>query len=203
MTQIIESNFQLKCLICWIVLTNYIPNVWIKKKTTYTWIYHFTEHTYKCMYIAMAEFLYPFKSPLEGPVLILMKWKIHFLTYFFFSKTSLSQLSLKSRSCPLSVIINYMFRNNKVGVMSVNSLKKLLWCDQTFPLGSFPLEGEGLRLETSPHIWGNLSCCGVGFSHWDWHLALPADPAVQFFYLFKLQSQRSSWNTQFTSFWVF
>ena len=29
---------------------------------------------------------------------------------------------------------------------------------------------------------------GVGFSH----LALPADPAVQFFYLIKLQSQRSS-----------
>ena len=52
----------------------------LKKKKTYTGIYHFTEHTYKCVYIAMAEFLYPFKSSSEGPVLILMKWKISFLT---------------------------------------------------------------------------------------------------------------------------
>ena len=35
------------------------------------------------------------------------------------------QLSLKNRSCPFSVMIDHMFRNNKVGVLSVNSLKKL------------------------------------------------------------------------------
>ena len=63
------------------------------------------------------------------------------------------QLSLKNRSCPFSVMIDHMFRNNKVGVLSVNSLKKLSWCDQTFPLGSFPLEGEGLRKPELPWSW--------------------------------------------------
>ena len=144
--------------------------------------------------------------PRKGPFWSSWNGKLVF-SLSFFPKTSLSQLSLKSRSCPLSVIIDYMFRNNKVAVLGVNSLKKLSWLTKPSHWVASPYACQARRVRvwgwkparTSEEAW---AAAELG-SHSDWHPALPADPAVQFFYLIKLQSQRSSWNTQVMSGWVF
>lgn len=177
-----------------------------KNKLYHEFIILLNTHINVCI-LQWQNFYIHLHLPWKGPFWSSWNGKLVFSLSFFFPKTSVSQLSLKSGSCPLSVIIDYMFRNNKVGVLGVNSLKKLSWCDQTFPLGSFPSalsgsEGEGVGLETASASEESWGCRGAGFVGWLTAGPAPA-PAGQPLYLIKLQSQRSSWNTRFTSFWVF